>query len=123
MRQAELHQLGEVTIVLSNKRRNYGPKRVKSIVTKLLDVRASAMLGQYAGRGGVELTIKALKGGLHLGCIQVSQDAKRVERSVVLPVCAYLLLVHLYGCEQGLEPISAQTALYGGGNAGPDESS
>ena len=48
----------------------------------------------------MELTIKELKGGLHLGRMQVSQDAERVERSVVLPVCAYLLLVHLYGCTQ-----------------------
>jgi hypothetical protein len=44
--------------------------------------------------------IKELKGGLHLGRIQVSQDADRVERSVILPVCAYLLLVHLYGRDQ-----------------------
>jgi hypothetical protein len=29
-----------------------------------------------------------------------SQDVERIERSVVLPVCAYLLLVHLYGREQ-----------------------
>jgi hypothetical protein len=48
----------------------------------------------------VELTIKELKGGLHLGRMQVSQDAERVERSVVLPVCAYLLLVHVYGRDQ-----------------------
>ena len=45
-------------------------------------------------------TIKELKSGLHLGRMQVSQDAERVERSVVLPVCAYLLLVHLYGTEE-----------------------
>ena len=45
--------------------------------------------------------IKELKGGLHLGRMQVSQDADRVERSVVLPVCAYLLLVHWYGNEEG----------------------
>ena len=32
-----------------------------------------------------------------MGRMQVSQDAERVERSVVLPVCAYLLVVHLYG--------------------------
>ena len=32
--------------------------------------------------------------------MQVSQDAERVERSVVLPVCAYLLLIHLYGRDQ-----------------------
>jgi hypothetical protein len=101
MRHAELHQLGDVTIVLSKKRRNLGPKRVKIIVTNLLDASASAILSQYAVRWGVELTIKELKGGLHLGRMQVSQDAERVERSIVLPVCAYLLLVHLYATEQG----------------------
>ena len=100
-RHAELHQLGDVTLVLSKKRRNFGPKRVKIIVTNLLDASASAILSQYAVRWGVELTIKELKGGLHLGRMQVSQDAERVERSIVLPVCAYLLLVRLYGTEQG----------------------
>ncbi len=100
LRQAELHQLGDVTIVLSKKRRNLGPRRVKIIVTNLLGVSAGEILTQYAIRWSVELTIKELKGGLHLGRMQVSQDAERVERSVVLPVCAYLLLVHLYGRDQ-----------------------
>ena len=100
MRHAELHQLGDVTIVLSKKRRNLGPKRVKIIVTNLLGVSASVIMNQYAIRWAVELMIKELKGGLHLGRMQVSQDAERVERSVVLPVCAYLLLVHLYGRDQ-----------------------
>jgi hypothetical protein len=100
MRHAELHQLGDVTIVLSKKRRNLGPRRVKIIVTNLLGVSASVILNQYAIRWAVELMIKELKGGLHLGRMQVSQDAERVERSVVLPVCAYLLLVHLYGRDQ-----------------------
>ena len=58
MRHAELHQLGDVTIVLSKKRRNFGPKRVKIIVTNLLDASASAILSQYAVRWGVKLTIK-----------------------------------------------------------------
>jgi hypothetical protein len=100
MRQAELHQLGEVTILLSKKRRNLGPRRVKIIVTNLLGVSAGEILNHYAMRWAVELTIKELKSGLHLGRMQVSQDADRVERSVVLPVCAYLLLLHLYGREQ-----------------------
>jgi len=90
MRHAELHQLGDVTIVLSKKRRNFGPKRVKIIVTNLLEVSASAVISQYSMRWAVELTIKELKGGLQVGRRQVSQDAERVERSVVLPVCAYL---------------------------------
>ena len=97
MRHAELHQLGDVTIVLSKKRRTLGPKRVKIIVTHLLDVSASAVISQYAVRWPVEIVIKELKGGLHLARIQVSQDPDRVERSVILPVCAYLLVVHLYG--------------------------
>ena len=101
MRHAELHQLGDGTIVLSKKRRNLGPKRVKIIVTNLLDASASAMLSPYAVRWGVELTRKERKGGLHWGRRQVSQDAERVERSIVLPGCAYLLLVHLYATEQG----------------------
>jgi hypothetical protein len=100
LRHAALHQLGDVTIVLSKKRRNYGPKRVKIIVTNLLDASASAILRHYAVRWGVELTIKELKGGLHLGRMQVTEDADRVERSIVLPVCAYLLLVHLYRQEE-----------------------
>ena len=45
----------------------------------------------------MELTIKERKGGLHVGRMPVTEEADRVERSVVLPVCAYLLLVHLYG--------------------------
>jgi hypothetical protein len=67
MRHAELHQLGDVTIVLSKKRRNLGLRRVKIIVTNLLDASASAILNQYAIRWAVELTIKELKSGLHLG--------------------------------------------------------
>ncbi|PON11992.1 hypothetical protein C2W62_41945 [Candidatus Entotheonella serta] len=92
VRHAALHQLGDVTIVLSKKRRNFGPKRVKIIVTNFLDTSASAVIRQYAVRWQVEIAIKELKGGLHLGRIQVSQDAARVERSVALPVCAYLLI-------------------------------
>jgi hypothetical protein len=100
MRHAELHQLGDVTIVLSKKRRNLGPNRVKIIVTNRLNVSASAVISQYAVRWQVELAIKEMKSGLHLGRMQMSQDAERVERSVVLPVCAYLLLIHLCGRDQ-----------------------
>ena len=47
-------------------------------------------------RWPIEVTIKELKSGLHLGQMQVTRDADRVARSVALSVCAYLLLVHLY---------------------------
>jgi Transposase DDE domain len=108
MRRAKLHQLGDVTIVLSKKRRNFGPKRVKIIVTNLLDASAGTILSHYAWRWGVELTIKELKSGLHLGRMQVTNDVDRVSRSVVLPVCAYLVLLHLYSGKDGVKDASNQ---------------
>lgn len=96
-RRATLHQLGDVTIVLSKKRRNEGPKQVKIIVTNLTEVSAGGILSIYARRWGVELTIKELKSGLHLGQMQVTKDAERVRRAVALSVLAYLVLVRLYG--------------------------
>jgi hypothetical protein len=85
MRRAALHQLGDVTMVLAKKRRNFGPKRVKIIVTNLLEASEGTILSHDAWRWGVELTIKELKSGLHLGRMQVTHDIDRVTRSVVLP--------------------------------------
>lgn len=96
-RRATLHNLGDVTIVLSKKRRNHGPKGVKILVTNLTKASAGAICSIYARRWGIELTIKELKSGLHLGQMQVTTEAERVARSVALPVVAYLLLVRLYG--------------------------
>ena len=99
-RRATLPKLGDVTIVLSKKRRNDGPKKVKIIVTNLMEAHAGAILSMYAWRWGVEVTIKELKSGLHLGQMQVTNDKERVMRSVSLSVLAYLLLVRLYGREE-----------------------
>ena len=99
-RRAMLHKLGDVTIVLSKKRRNDGPKGVKIIVTNLTEASAGAILSIYARRWGVELTIKELKSGLHLGQMQVTKESERVGRSVALSVLAYLLLVRLYGHDE-----------------------
>ena len=96
-RRATLHKLGDVTIVLSKKRRNHGPKGVKIIVTNLTEASAGAILSIYAWRWGMEVTIKELKSGLHLGQMQVTKDKERVTRSVALSVLASLLLVRLYG--------------------------
>jgi hypothetical protein len=101
-KRATLHHLGDVTMVLSKKRRNAGPKQVRLFVTNLEGVKASTILSLYAWRWGVEVTIKELKGGLHLGRMQVTRDAERVARSVALSVCAYLLRVRLYGREEAL---------------------
>jgi hypothetical protein len=102
LRRAMLHNLGDVTIVLSKKRRNDGPKGVKILVTNLTEASAGAILSMYAWRWGVEITIKELKSGLHLGQMQVTKTAERVGRSVALSVLAYLLLVRLYGRDAAL---------------------
>ena len=99
-KRATLHHLGDVTMVLSKKRRHAGPNQVRLFVTNLKDVKASTVLSLYAWRWGVEVTIKELKGGLHLGRMQVTRDAGRVARSVALSVWAYLLLVRLYGRDE-----------------------
>jgi hypothetical protein len=83
-RRATLHNLGDVTLVLSKKRRNNGPKGVKILVTNLTEARAGAILSMYAWWWGVELTRKELKSGLHLGQRQVTKEAERVRRSVAL---------------------------------------
>jgi hypothetical protein len=102
VRHATLHNLGDVTMVLSKKRRNMGPKQVKIIVTNLTGATAGTILSIYARRWGVELTIKELKSGLHLGRMQVTNDKARVTRSVALSVLAYLLLVRLYGSDEAV---------------------
>lgn len=60
--------------MLSKKRRNDGPKGVKSIVTYLIAVSARAMLSIYARRWDVELTSKALKSGLYVGPLQGTKE-------------------------------------------------
>jgi hypothetical protein len=55
VRRATLHNLGDVTIVLSKKRRNDGPKRVKILVTNLTEASAGTILSTYAWRWGVEI--------------------------------------------------------------------
>jgi integrase-like protein len=89
-RHATLNQLGDVTIVLSKKRRNYRPKQVRLFVTNLLEVKAGTVLSRYAWRSDVEVTIKELKRGLHLAQIQVTSDKDHIKCLVALPICAYL---------------------------------
>src|SRR3954454_23776856 len=97
LRRAELHLLGNVTVLLSKKRRNQGPQQVKLIVTNLDGASATTMLSAYARRWGVEVAFKELKSGLHLGQMQVTGQAGRVVHALLLPVLAYLLLLRLYG--------------------------
>ena len=107
LRRAELNLLGDVTVLLSKKRRNQGPQQVKLIVTNLEPASATTMLSVYARRWGVEVTFKELKSALHRGQMQVTRRPERVIHALLLPVLAYLLLLRLYGRE--LEPEQGAT--------------
>src|SRR3954471_18600447 len=78
LRRAELNLLGDVTVLLSKKRRNSGPQQIKLIVTNLEQASAATMLSAYARRWGVEVTFKELKSVLHLGQMQVTRTPERV---------------------------------------------
>jgi hypothetical protein len=107
LRRAELNLLGDVTVLLSKKRRNSGPQQVKLIVTNLEQASAAMMLRVYARRWGVEMTFKELKSVLHLGQMQVTRTPVRVIHALLRPVLAYLLRLRLYGRE--LEPEQGAT--------------
>jgi Transposase DDE domain len=92
-KRARLRHIGDVTIILSKKRRNDGPKATKILVTNLPDVTARQVVDVYRRRWTVELLIKALKGATGLGQHQVTKDPQRVERSVAMSVMAYLVIV------------------------------
>jgi hypothetical protein len=99
-KRAKLNGLGEVTILLSKRRLNDAPKNVKIIVTNLKGATDGEILSNFARRWSIEVAIKELKSGLHLGQMQVTKEAERIKRSVALSVAAYLVLVHLYGGEE-----------------------
>jgi hypothetical protein len=94
-KRAELRQVGDVTVVLSRRRRNESPKHTKLLVTNLPQATAHLTVALYLRRWPVELCIKELKGAVGLGQHQVTKDAARVERSVAVAVMAYLLLLRL----------------------------
>jgi Transposase DDE domain len=94
-KRAELRQVGDVTVVLSRRRRNDSPRHTKLLVTNLPQATAHLTVTLYLRRWPVELCIKELKGVVGLGQHQVTKDAARVERSVAVAVMAYLLLLRL----------------------------
>jgi len=88
--------VGEVTVVVSRRRRNDSPKHTKRLVTNLPQATTTHLtVARYLRRGPVELCIKELKRVVGLGQPQVTKDAARVERSVAVAVMAYLLLLRL----------------------------
>jgi hypothetical protein len=94
-KRAELRQVGDVTVVLSRRRRNDSPKQTKLLVTNLPQATAHLTVALYLRRWPVELCIKELKSVVGLGQSQVTKDAARVERSVAVALMAYLLLLRL----------------------------
>ncbi len=103
-RTARVRHLGHVTLLLSKRRRNDGPQRIKLLVTNLAEATTTGtILSHYHRRWGVEVAFKELKSGLHLGQMQVTKEPRRVERGLLLPILAYLLLLRLYGREFSAE--------------------
>jgi hypothetical protein len=94
-KQAQLAHVGDVTVVLSRRRRNESPKHTRLLVTNLPQATAHLTVALYLRRWPVELCIKELKSVVGLGQHQVTKDAARVERSVAVAVMAYLLLLRL----------------------------
>jgi hypothetical protein len=94
-KQAQWAHVGDVTVVLSRRRRNDSPTHTKLLVTNLPQATAHLTVALYLRRWPVELCIKELQSVVGLGQHQVTKDAARVERSVAVAVMAYLLLLRL----------------------------
>jgi Transposase DDE domain len=90
-----LRQVGDVTIVLSKRRRNDGPKQTKVLVTNLPQATAHGTVAMYLRRWQVELFFKEWKGVVGVGQHPVTKDAARVERSVAVTLMAYLVLLRV----------------------------
>ena len=94
-KRAQLRQVGDVTVVLSRRRRNDSPRHTELLVTNLPQAPAHTTVAVYLRRWPVELCIKELKGVVGLGQQQVTKDAARVERSVAGAIMASLLLLRV----------------------------
>lgn len=88
-----LEHIGDVTVVLSKKGRNFGPKRVKILVTNLPELTPRQVLSVYQRRWSVELLMWELKSGMGLGEHQVTAEKERIEKSIGVAFIAYLFLV------------------------------
>jgi Transposase DDE domain len=95
VKQAHLRHIGDVTVLLSRRRRNDSPKQTKLLVTNLPMATARLIVAIYLRRWPVEICFKELKSGLGLGHAQVTKDAARVQRSVAVTLMAYLVLLRL----------------------------
>jgi transposase len=92
-KRTRLKHLGDVTVVLTKKGRNVGPKNTKLLVTNLLELTARQVIDIYQRRWSVEILFKELKSGLGLGEHQVTKKLPRIEKSLGIALIAYLLLL------------------------------
>jgi hypothetical protein len=92
-KRAELRQVGDVTVVLSRRRRNDSPRHTKLLVTNLPQATDHLTVALDLRRWPVELCIKELKSVVGLGQSHVTKNAARVERSVAVALMAYLLVL------------------------------
>jgi hypothetical protein len=97
-----LCHVGDVTVVLSKKGRNVGPKKTKILVTNLPELTPRQVVSIYQKRWAIELVHWELKSGLGLGQHQVSGDEKRSENAIGVAVLAYLFL--LRACHHKIVP-------------------
>jgi hypothetical protein len=94
--------VGDVTVVLSKRGRNVGPKQTKILVTNLAALTPSQVVGMYQKRWSVELAHWELKSGLGLGAHQVRGDKDRSEKSLEIAVLAYLFVLRV--CHHEIVP-------------------
>jgi len=97
-----LRHIGDVTVVLSKKGRNVGPKHTKILVTNLDEWTPKQVVGAYQRRWPVEQINRELKTDLGLGAHQVSGEEGRIEKSFGIAVLAYLFLIR--ACHQEILP-------------------
>ena len=100
--QLGLRHVGDVTVVLSKRGRNLGPKQTKILVTNLAALTPSQIVSIYHKRWAVELLHWELKSGLGLGAHQVSGDKDRSEKSIGIAVLAYLFVLRV--CHHEIVP-------------------
>jgi DDE family transposase len=97
-----LRHIGDVTVILSKRGRNLGPKQTKILVTNLDEWIPRQVVGAYQRRWPVEQINRELKTDLGLGAHQVSKEEGRIEKSFGIAVLAYLLLIR--ACHQEILP-------------------
>jgi hypothetical protein len=88
----------DVTIILSKKRRNDGPKQTKNLVTNRANMRARQLVDMYRRRCSVELSIKPDKSVHRLDAIDAERPCSLKTRLQAWHIASILaaLRAHTY---------------------------